>query len=294
MYLRFCSCMDIKPVPVSSVNLGRYVAFLASKLCFSSIRQYLNVVRIMHLELGYGSPLSENWYLSSILKGIRRFKGNATSQKLPVTPKILAGILTVLDLSQPFDIVFWAACLVGFISFFRKSNLLVPSMEKFDPSKHLCKSDLSIDPNGTILSVRWSKTIQFKQKVLQIPLPHINNSAFCPSSALLLCMLLVPKSAKPLPLFCYPSGSSVKPITHTEFVTFLRKCLSKLGVNPSHYSGHSMRRGGASFALQCGVSAELIKLQGDWASNAYEKNLYPSLQLRKQLASTLGKAFPSF
>ena len=34
MYLRFCSCMDIKPVPVSSVNLGRYVAFLASKLVF--------------------------------------------------------------------------------------------------------------------------------------------------------------------------------------------------------------------------------------------------------------------
>ena len=76
MYLRFCSCMDIKPVPVSSVNLGRYVAFLASKLCFSSIRQYLNMVRIMHLELGYGSPLSENFWFDFCFTALRHILGH--------------------------------------------------------------------------------------------------------------------------------------------------------------------------------------------------------------------------
>ena len=33
--------------------------------------------------------------------------------------------------------------------------------------------------------------------------------------------------------------------------------------------GHSFRRGGASDAFKCNIPAALIKLQGDWKSNAY-------------------------
>ena len=46
--------------------------------------------------------------------------------------------------------------------------------------------------------------------------------------------------------------------------------------------------GGASFWTQCGLPTDLIKLQGDWNSNAYERYLQPSLELRKQVASKLG------
>ena len=71
----------------------------------------------------------------------------------------------------------------------------------------------------------------------------------------------------------------------------LRKCLLKTVLDPSQFSGHSFQRGGASFALQCGIPAEWIKLQGDWAINAYERYLDPSLSLCKQLASKTGMAF---
>ena len=36
-----------------------------------------------------------------------------------------------------------------------------------------------------------------------------------------------------------------------------------------YYTGHSFRRGGATFAFRCGVPASLIKLQGDWHSDTY-------------------------
>ena len=120
LFLRFCSYLNINPVPISATNLGRYVAFLAPKLYFFSIRQYLNVVRLLHVESGYPNPLSNNWFLDSILKGLRRKKGDSTSQKLPITADILYGILQLLNLDKPFDLVFWATCLVGFFSFFRK------------------------------------------------------------------------------------------------------------------------------------------------------------------------------
>ena len=182
---------------------------------------------------------------------------------------------------------------MGLFSFFRKSNLLIPSVDKFDPRKHLCQTDVQFLPSGAILLVRWSKTIQFQERILHIPMPHIANSPFCPSAALLICLRMLPDQKNPTPLFCYPSGNSIKPITHAAFIKRLRDCLNKLGFNSSLYSGHSLRRGGASLALQCGLSSELIKLQGDWTSNAYQKYLNPSFSLRQQVASTLGQSFPS-
>ena len=121
-------------MPISPENLGRYIAFLVSRLCFSSVRQYLNAVWIMHLEDGLPNPMSNCWYITSILKGLRHHKGDSTQQKLlNITPDILFGILSVLDLNRPFDVTFWSECLVGFFSFFTKSNLLILAQEKFDP-----------------------------------------------------------------------------------------------------------------------------------------------------------------
>ena len=285
--------MDIRSVPISVTDLGRYIAFLAPRLCFSSVRQYLNAVRLMHLEAGLPNPLINNWYVTSIIKGLKRHKGDSTQQKLPITTDLLWGILSVLDFNRPFDLAFWAACLVGFFTFFRKSNLLIPASGKFDQAKHLCRSDVHLCSSGAVIAVRWSKTIQFKERILHVPLPRIEESPFCPTSALLLALSQLPNSNSPAPLFCYPTPSGPRPITHSTFVTYLRQCLSKLGLDQSLFSGHSLRRGGASFAMQCGVPSEWIKLQGDWVSDAYERYMRPDFSLRLKLANTLGKHFPS-
>ena len=120
-YLDFCSKVGIVPVPISQVDLVRYIAFLSRRLSFSSVRQYLNIVRLMHLENGHTNPLTNNWYVASILKGVRRVKGDFVNQKLPITQELLRSIFLKLELSAPFDRVFWAACLslsLGFSPFF--------------------------------------------------------------------------------------------------------------------------------------------------------------------------------
>lgn len=152
---------------------------------------------------------------------------------------------------------------------------------------------MQLGSSGAVISVRWSKTIQFKQRVLHIPLPRIAVSPCCPTTALLLTLAQLPMSRGPIPLFCYPSPSGPKPITHSSFVSYLRQCLSNLGLEPSKFSGHSLRRGGVSFAMQCGLPLEWVKMQGDWSSNAVERYLQPAFSMRWQLADTLGKSFPS-
>ena len=181
-YLDFCGKLNISPTPISQLDLGRYIAFLSRRLSFCSIRQYLNVVRLIHLDSGFKNPLEQNWYVASILKGVRRVKGDSSLQKLPITLDILRAIFMKLDLKCSFERSFWTACLVAFFSFFRKSNLLVQSHILFDPLRHLCASDVEFTQEGAVLTVRWSKVIQFKERILHIPLPRIQNSPFCPSS----------------------------------------------------------------------------------------------------------------
>ena len=290
-YLDFCTKIGIAPVPISQADLGRYIAYLSRKLSFSSIRHYLNIVRLLHLENGHANPLSNNWYITSILKGVRRVKGDACAQKLLITLELLRSIFLTLNLHSSFDRAFWAACLVGFFSFFRKSNLLIQSPELFDPSKHLCVHDVEFTPQGVVLAIRWSKVIQYRERTLHVPLPKISNSPFCPSTSLLGLCNECSGSPTPAPLFRYKSPEGLLSVlTQALFIRKLKACLSALGIPPDKYSGHSFRRGGASFALQCGLPISLIKVQGDWNSNACERYLDPSLDLRRQVAKTLGLA----
>ena len=74
-FFEFCMQLGITPVPFSQENLGRYIACLSRRLAFSSICQYLNVIHLLHLEAGLSNPLDNNWYVSSILKGVKRVRG---------------------------------------------------------------------------------------------------------------------------------------------------------------------------------------------------------------------------
>ena len=124
------------------------------------------MVRLLHLEADFGNPLADNWYMSSILNGVKSVKGDSVTQKLPMTLDLLSKIFMTLNLSSPYDRVFWAACVVGFFFFFRKSNLLIPSPQSFDPTWHMCATDVQFTLEEAVLSVRWFKVIPFRQRLL--------------------------------------------------------------------------------------------------------------------------------
>lgn len=287
MYLKFCDKYKVKPVPISHTNLGRYIAYLSYHLSFRSIRNYLSVVRWLHLEAGMPNP-SDCHYVSSIVKGTKRTLGDAVNQKLPITPTLLLGILKKINLQSAKDITFWAACLVAFFSFFRKSNLLAPSLQLFNPDKHLSRDNITFSSKGAVIKVKWSKTIQFQERELLIPLPHIPNSPLCPSCALFLSLNRFKPNNKVASAFMYRMGGTTHLLSYNDFLSRLRECLHLLGLDPSKYTGHSFRRGGASFALECGVPNDLIQVQGDWRSLAYQRYLDPSLTYRQKVADTLG------
>ena len=165
--------MDYCPVPVDPGHLLQYATLLARTLKASSVRSYLNVTGVLNEEFGLSNPLLSNWPLKSLLTGINRTKGLTPNQKQPITPALLWQLHSKLDLVTSLDASFWAICLVAFYGMFRKSHLLSMAPHLFDPHKQLTKANFKIFTWGTLITIRWSKTIQFREPVVEIPLPRI-------------------------------------------------------------------------------------------------------------------------
>ena len=56
-------------------------------------------------------------------------------------------------------------------------------------------------------------------------------------------------------------------MTGPAFNRTLKALTSRIGV--SDVSGHSLRRGGATWALSSGIPGEIVKAMGDWKSVCY-------------------------
>ena len=81
--------MNIPAMPSSTTNICFYAAFLARSLKYTSVKQYISTIGLLHKEFGLTNPLTDNYFLSSLLNGIRRVKGDSVDQKLPITLDLL-------------------------------------------------------------------------------------------------------------------------------------------------------------------------------------------------------------
>ena len=93
----------------------------------------------------------------------------------------------------------WAVCLVSFYGMLHKHHLLPGSCHTFHPSQQLVRSDFQIFPWGALVTIWWSKTIQFREQVVQILLPLIPDSPLCPVIAIQRAFSFVPKVPPPTP-----------------------------------------------------------------------------------------------
>ena len=289
-YVNFCEQAGIAPVPISERDLACYAAFLAGKLKYNSMRQYLNVVKLLHEEAGYPNPLQQSWVLASLFKGIKRSLGNQEIPKLPITIDILQRLFYIIDFNSSVETCFWCACTIAFFSFLRKSNLFVDSSGN---TKFLTRGNVMFSTQGVVISIQSSKTIQYGERQVQIPLARIHDSPLCPAQAALVLF----KSTRGLAsdyFFRYVANSRVCALTYSKFLNLLKTKLSLLGYDASKYAGHSFRRGGATLALSCNIPAELVKIHGDWASTAYLRYFDPCVSTKFVLAQALANNVPKF
>ena len=118
-----------------------------------------------------------------MLRGVKRFLGQAVSRKSPMTPSILHAPFDLSHFRIPLHAAMWALFLVAFFTFLRKSNL-VPDNTRQISSKVITLANLVFTSAGANIRVSATKTIQCQQRSLILPIPARPGSRLCPILAL--------------------------------------------------------------------------------------------------------------
>ena len=148
----------------------------------------------------------------------------------------------------------------AFFLFARISYLVPDSWCHIGDYHCLRREDIEPSHYGLCVKFPWSKTNQFGNRVLELPLLSIPNSPLCPVRLFYPMCELVPATSRS-PLFVYRSRSGiVKPILKRQFVSVLLARLGAAKVVQSHlFRGHSFRRGGTSWVSRLDSLGSLFK-----------------------------------
>lgn len=179
-------------------------------------------------------------------------------------------VLRVLQVTGP-ALAMWCAILVGFFGFLRKGHLCVDGVSMGEvPMGVLRRKHFCFDPAAYCvhITVVCSKTIQLKQREHVVTIQGVKGHALDPY-AWLVCLFERFPADPEAPAFGHWEGGVYVPLTYVKLLAGLKELVQAAGYDPARYGGHSLRRGGATWAFECGVHPLFIRMQGDWHSDAW-------------------------
>ena len=276
-------------MPADSTTMYAYAQFLSRSLKPPSVRNYLSGVKMLHILHGLPYPHSQNALLQLQLRGISRLNPHVPIRARPVTPDILLAFHRLMDDEDSLHRCVWACSLFLFYLMARMGSIL-PTSTSTPRTKFLTRERVNFSIQGLLVTLLHTKTIQFGRRRLHIPLLRMD-SILCPVHAF--SKALTGVSGASGPAFVFFKKTKLQWLTTSIFIRTFRAVLASGGVEyASSFTGHSFRRGGASWAFQAGVPGELIQIFGDWASDAYKIYLEFSMDNKLHLAKAFTKDLP--
>ena len=248
-----------------------------------TIRLYVAAVRWYHSLQGF-SDITTSPQLKLTLRGIQYWVSPRRRTRLGISPQMLEDCVQALhsDHSLPrWDrYMLQAAFTVAFFGLLRASEFTYPSLNPTcsDGSVQLTNQDISFSQADAIdVRLKGSKTDQFRQGTsITIGGTH---SRCCPVEAMKRYLKLHRHQRGKAPLFVFESGDL---LTRNSLVWYLRRLLQTFRVNPSLYSSHSFRIGGATAAAAAGLPSWQIQELGRWRSQTFHRyTRVPNASLRR-------------
>lgn len=278
-YREFCQLLNLTPFPTSETQMARYIAYLTLTLTSpKSISNYVAGVKKLHAYARLPTPVYTD-YLNIVMDGVTRVLNHVANQAPPITPNMLKKIARLVNKKDIRQVVIFTAMLVAFYLFLRSSNYTAKTLNSFDPQKQLTRQDLKFVGDVILVYIKWSKTNQFRQRKLLVPLVKVRSLDICPVTWInyMTSKVVAPQNA---PAFCLPNKGKLWPLTYDQLNDQLKKWVSEIGLNGRKHSSHGLRRGGASYAFSINIPALIIKTLGDWASDAYEEYIHFDIDSR--------------
>jgi integrase len=241
-------------IPATDVQVATYLAAHAGTLAVATLTRRLASISQAHAIVNVPSPTGAP-LVRATMRGIRRTRGSVQRQATPLLRDDLFLVLDRMgdDVRATRD---RALLLIGFAGGFRRSEVVGLNVE-----------DIESVRQGLIISLRHSKTDQ-EGHGRKIGVP-VGRTRWCPVTALSRWLDLAGIASGPIfrPVDRH-GGIGAARLSGEAVCVIIRERVASAGIDPTGYSGHSLRAGFATSATQAGVSTIKIRQQTGHASDA--------------------------
>ena len=283
-FINFCLAHALVIYPPEVMNIARYLTVCLDKItAHSTLMNKVSAILRFYTLSGY-KVKADHPILQLLTRASRRELSTSARPKAPIEPGHIILIKQMLDGANPLHILFYVALNIQFFTCVRKSNLLPPSVKAYSPFHHLSRGDLHFVPGALIVTLPWTKTIQGKEDILTLSIAEAPGSILDPVGEYKNFVLRFPVPSKTVPAFSIIDSAKVTVLTQQMYIDLLKHFLGRLGLPIESFSSHSIRRGSATWMWQSGVENRLIKFQGGWKSQCFER--YISVMHKDRLIPT--------
>jgi site-specific recombinase XerD len=251
-------------IPASPERVATYIAHHATTLAGTSLSRRLVAIARAHAAQGLPSPTASP-LVRATLRGIRRTSHRPVRQVAPLQKADL--VRMVHGLHGLRGLRDTALLLVGFASAMRRSELVSLNVE-----------DIQFTDEGTLLRLRRSKTDQ-EGSGRDIAIPRLRGR-HCPSRCLLAWLEAAGITAGAL-FRRVNRYDQVLPhrLTAQSVALIIKERAAAAGLDPTRFSGHSLRAGFVTNATNRGASSSSIRRQTGHTSDAMLQRYVRNSQL---------------
>lgn len=236
----WCERKRLTPLPAAPRTLIAYVVSLGETHKMSSICRRLAAISAAHKLAGVPSP-TQHPGLRRVMEGLKRKKGLARDEKAPALTAHVKQIIGALPQTR-HGLRDRALLLIGFAGALRRSELVALDVE-----------DLALCEEGLVLTIRRGKTDQ-RGYGRKVGIHHGKDERTCPVRAL----------GEWLEAAGITSGPIFRAVDRSDRVgggrlsdravaLVVKRCVDELGFDARQFSGHSLRAGLTTSAIQAGV-----------------------------------------
>ena len=165
-------------------NILAFLEFLVqNNTSHASISSMISALKTKFAMIGVQIAPLEDKRISFFIKSLKLNRPLCPRPKPIIDVSLLQRICTICDTMYE-GFVYKALYLVAFFSFLRISNLVPHSIAKYSPAIQLARANVIYAPPGALLFIKWSKTLQTKDKIKIISIPELKGSPLSPVEAL--------------------------------------------------------------------------------------------------------------
>lgn len=225
-----------------------YLTERAETLAASTLNRRMAAISVRHQDHGLDSP-THNPEVRAVLTGIRRTTGTAQRQVTPASIGEVRRMVAHLP-DTTIGTRDKALLLVGFAGALRRSELVALNV-----------GDLKTRDEGIRVTLRRSKTDQ-ERKGREVALPYGSDPQTCPVTALRAWLNHAAITRGPIFRSVDRHGNvSTARLSDRAVANIVKRSAEGAGLDPTEFSGHSLRSGFATTAAAAGANERQIANQ---------------------------------